>query len=149
MIGHSCDNPYRIICLIDGVGIQPYIGDTMIEDLFDLIGGRETIEAATAIFYEKVLQDAELRQFFDGVDMAHLRSRQAMFVSMLLAGTVYTGKDIRDAHAGSRDNGLTDAHFDRFLAHFRAALEEVGVKAENAEKIRKRLEGKRGTVLDS
>jgi hemoglobin len=121
----------------------------MIEDLSDLIGGRSTIEAATERFYDRVLQDDNLRRFFEGVDMAHLRSRQAMFISMLLGGRVYTGmKNIHDAHAHSRDGGLSDAHFDLFLNHFRAALEEVGVKPENAEKVRKRLESKRGTVLD-
>jgi len=70
-----------------------------------------------------------------------------MFISMLLGGRVYT-KNIHDAHARSRDHGLNDAHFDLFLKHFRAALEEVGVKPENAEKIMKRLESKRGAVLD-
>jgi len=121
----------------------------MIEDLFELIGGRSTIEAATELFYDKVLQDQNLQPFFDGIDMAHLRSRQAMFISMLLAGRVYTGKSLHDAHAHSRDNGLTDAHFDLFLRHFRAALEEVGVKSENAEKITQRLESRRGIVLDT
>jgi hemoglobin len=120
----------------------------MIEDLFDLIGGRSAIEAATELFYDKVLHDDSLRHFFEGVDMAHLRSRQAMFISMLLGGRVYTGKSIHDAHARSRDHGLNDAHFDLFLKHFRVALEEVGVKPENAEKIMKRLESKRGTVLN-
>jgi hemoglobin len=120
----------------------------MIEDLFDLIGGRSTIEAATELFYDKILQDENLRHFFEGVDIAHLRSRQAMFISMLLGGRVYTGKNIHDAHARSRGDGLSDAHFDLFLKHFRAALEEVGVKPENAETVRKRLESKRGTVLD-
>lgn len=84
----------------------------MIEDLFDLIGGRSAIEAATELFYDKVLHDDSLRHFFEGVDMAHLRSRQAMFISMLLGGRVYTGKSIHDAHARSRDHGLNDAHFD-------------------------------------
>jgi hemoglobin len=120
----------------------------MIEDLFDLIGGRSTIEAATERFYDKVLHDDNLRHFFEEVDVAHLRSRQAMFISMLLGGRVYTGKDIHDAHVRSRDDGLNDVHFDLFLKHFRAALEEVGVKPENAEKVRKRLESKRGTVLE-
>lgn len=121
----------------------------MIEDLFELIGGRTTITAATERFYDKVLQDDNLRHFFEGVDMAHLQSRQAMFVSMLLAGSVYTGKNIHDAHAATRHHGLNDEHFDLFLNHFRAALEEVGVKSENAETIRKRLESQRGTVLDT
>ena len=120
----------------------------MIEDLFELIGGPTTVEAATERFYDRVLKDDNLRHFFEGADMAHLRSRQAMFVSMLLSGTVYTGKNIRDAHTRSRDHGLDDAHFDLFLQHFRAALEEAGVKPENAEIIRKRLDSQRGTVLD-
>jgi hemoglobin len=121
----------------------------MIEDLFKLIGGRSTITAATVCFYNKVLQDENLRHFFQGVDMAHLRSRQAMFVSMLLAGTVYTGRNIHDVHAPSRHHGLNDEHFNVFLNHFRAALEEVGVKAENAEIIRKRLESQRRNVLET
>jgi truncated hemoglobin YjbI len=123
--------------------------DIMIEDLYNLIGGSRTIEAVTKLFYDKILQDDSLRDFFERVDMAHLRSRQAMLISMLLGGRVYTGKNIRDAHAGSRDHGLNDAHFDLFLQHFRAALEEVGVEPENAEKIMKRLESKRGTVLNT
>jgi truncated hemoglobin YjbI len=61
---------------------------------------------------------------------------------------VNTRKDIRDARARSRDQGLNDVHFDLFLQLFRAALEEVGVEPENAEKVMKRPEGKRGTVLD-
>jgi hemoglobin len=120
----------------------------MVEDILDMIGGRSTIKDATELFYDKVLQDVSLRQFFEGVDMAHLRSWQAMFISMLLGGRVYTGKNIHDVHARSRDHGLNDAHFDLFLKYFRAALEEVGVKPENVEKIMKRLESKRGTVLE-
>ena len=120
----------------------------MVEDLYELIGGRSTIEAATELFYRKVLQDANLRYFFNGVDMSHLRSRQAMFISMLLGGRVYTGKNIRDAHTRPREHGLNDEHFNLFLDHFRGALEEVGVKPENAEQVVKRLERKRGTVLD-
>jgi hemoglobin len=121
----------------------------MIEDLLDLIGGRSTITAATDLFYAKVLNDDNLRPFFEGVDMAHLRSRQAMFVSMLLGGRVYTGKNIHDAHAPSREHGLNQTHFDLFLKHFQTALEEVGVKPENAKEIRRRLENQRGIVLDT
>jgi len=121
----------------------------MIENLYDLIGGQQTIKAATERFYARVLEDQSLRPFFEQTDMAHLRSGQAMFVSMLLGATVYTGKDIHHAHASVRNQGLDDAHFDSFLKHFGAALEEVGVKPENAEKVVKRLESKRKTVLDT
>ena len=121
----------------------------MIENLLELIGGRQTIQAATERFYEKVLEDDSLRHFFTRTDMAHLRSRQVMFISMLLGGGVYTGKDVHEAHALARNDGLSDGHFDLFLKHFRAALEEVGVTPENAEKIMKPLERKRRAVLDT
>jgi hemoglobin len=120
----------------------------MIEDLYELIGGRSVIDTATELFYARVLRDARLRHFFEEVEIEHLRSRQAMFISMLLGGRVYTGKDIHKAHAKSRDRGLNDLHFSLFLEHFRAALEQAGVKAENAEKVMKRLEEKRDKVLN-
>jgi hemoglobin len=119
----------------------------MIDNLLDLIGGRRTIKAATERFYERVLEDDNLRHFFKRTDIAHLRSRQVMFVSMLLGGRVYTGKDIHCAHALAREQGLKDTHFDLFLEHFRAALEEVGVKPENAREIMKCLESKRRAVV--
>ena len=119
----------------------------MTEDLYELIGGRNTIKAATDLFYSKLLEDDSLHHFFDRVDMAHLRSRQTMFVSMLLGGRVHTGRDIHEAHGWSRDHGLNDAHFNLFLKYFRAALEQAGVKPENAEKVMQRLESKRAAVL--
>lgn len=121
----------------------------MIDDLYDLIGGRQTIWAATESFYRRVLADDRLCHFFESTDMAHLRARQSMFISMLLGGRiVYTGKEITAAHAGACEQGLNDTHFDTFLKHFREALEDVGVKADKAEKVMKLLESKRNAVLN-
>jgi len=122
--------------------------DVMTEDLYEAVGGRTTLNRAIDVFYKKVLDDDELRPFFKRVDIAHLRSRQVMFVSMLLGGRVYTGKSLDEAHALSRDHGLNGMHFDLFLKYFRAALEEVGVKAENAEKLASFLERKRAAILE-
>ena len=122
--------------------------DTMIENLYELICGHRTIEAATERFYKKVLEDDNLRQFFRRTDMAHLRSRQVMFISMLFGGRMYTGKDIHAAHAHSREQGLNDGHFDRFLGHFREALNEAGVEADTVEKVTRLLETRRTTVLN-
>ncbi len=121
----------------------------MIDDLYELIGGRLTIRAATESFYRKVKADETLRHFFERADMENLNARQSMFISMLLGGrVVYTGKDMGAAHARAREHALNDAHFDTFLKHFRAALDEVGVKADRAEKVLKLLESKRATVLN-
>jgi truncated hemoglobin YjbI len=61
---------------------------------------------------------------------------------------VYTGKDIHAAHAHARDQGLNDGHFDRFLKHFREALNEAGVEADKAQKVSKLLETRRDAVLN-
>jgi hemoglobin len=121
----------------------------MIDKLYETIGGNRTIWAATESFYRRVLQDENLRPFFETVDMAHLQAEQSMFVSMLLgAQVVFTGKEIGAAHAESRKHGLTDSHFDALLKHFRAALDEVGVEPDKAAKILESLEAKRSIVLN-
>ena len=121
----------------------------MIDDLYDLIGGRQTVWAATESFYRRVFADDTLRPFFKSADMAQLRARQSMFISMLLGGrVVYTGKDIHAAHAPARKQGLNDRHFDTFLRHFREALNDVGVQADKVEKVTKLLESKRNAVLN-
>jgi len=72
-----------------------------------------------------------------------------MFISMLLGGrVVYTGKDIQAAHAPAREQGLNDGHFDRFLRHFREALNEVGVEPDQLERVTKLLETRRNAVLN-
>lgn len=121
----------------------------MIDDLYDLIGGRQTVWAATESFYRRVLADDTLSPFFKSTDMAQLRARQSMFISMLLGGrVVYTGKNIHAAHAHARKQGLNDGHFDRFLKHFREALDDVGIESDKVEKVMKHLEGRRSAVLN-
>ena len=121
----------------------------MVNELYDIIGGKRTIQAATESFYRRVFADATLRLFFESSDMEQLLARQRMFISMLLGGEiVYTGKDLAAAHVRVRKQGLNDGHFDRFLRHFREALEEVGVEADKADKVTKLLEAKRSVVLN-
>src|SRR5207302_7895964 len=82
---------------------------TMVDALYDLIGGRQTVWAATDSFYRRVLADESVSHFFKTTDMGHLLARQSMFISMLLGGRVvyiYTRKDITAAHAQPREQGL-------------------------------------------
>jgi hemoglobin len=121
----------------------------MSDDLYDLVGGKHTIWAVTETFYKKVLAHEDLHHFFEGTDIANLRARQSMFISMLVGGQiVFTGKEIGAAHARAREQGLNDANFDTFLKLFRAALDEVGVTPERAEKVMVLLENQRAKVLD-
>jgi hemoglobin len=117
-------------------------------DLFQAVGGRSKINAAVEIFYRKVLADPSLRSFFAGSDMNGVRAKQAMFLTMLLGGEQrYSGRDIAEAHAPSRHIGLTEAHFDTFVSHFCAALEEIGVAPDIIAQIAQKLEATRASVL--
>ncbi len=116
--------------------------------LFERIGGRAVITAAVDLFYRKVQADATVSHFFQNVNMNHLRSKQSMFLTMLVGGQkVFAGKDIRTAHAQPRGQGLTDAHFDVLLKHFEDSLKELGVDPETVSEVMKRLEGTRDAVL--
>jgi hypothetical protein len=56
--------------------------------------------------------------------------------------------DINAAHAHARAQGLTEEHLDVFLKHFRAAIDEVGVAPDKAEKVMRLLEAQRAAVLN-
>jgi len=120
----------------------------MSDTLYETIGGRQRINNAVELFYAKVFADDSLRSFFEGVDAQGLFARQSMFVSMLIGGkTIYTGKNLTLAHAGSRLKGMTDVHFDTMLDHFRAALAEVQVAPDRVVEIMTLLEGTRAAVM--
>ncbi len=118
-------------------------------DLYQAIGGRTKIKAAVDAFYSKVLADPALRGFFAAADMDGLRAKQAMFLTMLLGGEQrYSGRDVREAHATTRMQGLTHAHFDLFLGHLQTTLEEIGVAADAVAQVMQQVEATRSAVLD-
>jgi len=117
-------------------------------DLFSLIGGSKTVQAAIDAFLQRALADKSIRHFFAGTDVAQLRAHHAMFMSALLGGPdPYTGRDIGAVHAHLQPR-LKDRHFDALLNHFRASLNEVGVKEDKVERVMNLLEAKRNAVLN-
>lgn len=116
--------------------------------LYEKVGGRSKIQEIVTRFYDRVLADPSLHHFFERADMDGLRTRQSMFLSMLLGGRrTYGGRDIREAHAESRARGLNETHFDLLMEHFRMALSESGVGEEAVAESLALLEGTRNDVL--
>lgn len=100
----------------------------MSASLYDQLGGAAAVEAAVDIFYRKVLTDPSISGFFDNVDMDAQRAKQKSFLTMVFGGpNSYTGKDMRNAHAGLVKRGLNGAHFDAVAGHLQATLEQLGV----------------------
>lgn len=93
--------------------------------LFEQLGGDEAIAAVVDLFYAKVLADPTLAPYFAGVELDRLKGHQRRFIGQALgAGRPYTGRSMRKAH---EHLSITDAAFDRVVAHLAAALTEAGV----------------------
>jgi hemoglobin len=95
---------------------------------YDRIGGASAVSVVVNNFYEKVVADPQLSDFFTQVDMPRLKRHQVLLISYVLGGPAkYDGRELRDAHA---DLPITAEHFKLVVAHLVAALEEAGVPEE-------------------
>ena len=96
--------------------------------LYDDIGGSEAVNAAVDLFYEKVLADDRVSQFFADVDMPGQRGKQRKFLAYAFGAPInYDGKDMRSAHAHLK---LTEEHFNAVAEHLRATMEDLNVPSE-------------------
>jgi hemoglobin len=101
--------------------------------IYSQIGGRETVEQVVEDFYERVLTDDELAGFFEGMEMATLRTHQVQFISAVAGGPVdYTGADMRSAHSHL---DISEADFDAVESYLKRALHDAGVDEENVSAI--------------
>lgn len=99
------------------------------QSLYERLGGEHAVEAAVCLFYNKVIESPIVGEFFERLDMDAQIVKQKQFMTMAFGGgTRYTGKDLREAHAGLvREYGLTDIHFDEVGRLLQESLEELGV----------------------
>lgn len=96
--------------------------------LYERIGGEAAVNAAVDVFYRKVLSDARIKHFFDGIDMGKQHAKQKAFLTMALGGpSNYTGKDMRLGHAHLVEKGLNNGHFDAVIENLGATLKELRV----------------------
>ncbi len=120
------------------------------QPLYDRLGGAAAIDAAVDIFYRRVLADAYVKPFFEGVDMEQQAAKQKAFLTMVFGGPHhYTGKDMREGHKHLvHDMGLNDTHFNHILAHLRSTLAELGVDEGTTREVIDIAETTRDDVLD-
>lgn len=101
--------------------------------LYGKLGGKEQIETVVDEFYDRVLSDDSLVDFFEDMDMAAQRAHMTQFLSAVAGGPVeYSGDDMRAAHEGL---GLEQEHFDAVARHLEDALRECGVPETQVEAV--------------
>jgi hemoglobin len=105
--------------------------------MYDQIGGTAAVGAAVDDLYLRLLGDAELARYFEGIDLIRLKRHMRAFLTMALGGErLYHGRDMRAAHA---DLDVTGVAFDRMAAHLAAVLRELGVGSAQASTILARV----------
>ena len=116
--------------------------------LFHRLGGKPAVNAAVDVFYERVLADPTLADFFRATDMDRQRAKLKGFLTMAFGGPAqYTGRSLREGHAHLVDRGLSDVHFDAVLGHLGAALKSLGVGLEPIRQVAAIAESVRDDVL--
>ncbi|WP_139559764.1 globin domain-containing protein [Methylotetracoccus oryzae] len=118
--------------------------------LYDRIGGDKAMEVLVDDFYRRVLKDDFVGRFFEDVDMEAQRLKQKSFLAMAFGGPYpYSGKDLRSVHKRLIDElGLTDAHFDRVLQHFRDTVIAAQLPEPEVNGLCEILEGFRDDVMN-
>lgn len=99
---------------------------------YDEIGGAETIRRIVARFYEGVAGDALLRPMYPEADLGPAEERFRLFLMQYWGGpSTYSElrghPRLRMRHA---PYPVDEAARDRWLLHFRAALDDVGLPPE-------------------
>jgi hemoglobin len=99
--------------------------------VYERLGGEAAITATVGMFYERIMTDESLAPFFADLDMDRQITKQIAFMTMAFGGPHgYTGKDLRAAHAGSLERGMTIEHFNAVAGHLHATLTTLAVPDE-------------------
>ncbi len=63
-------------CLHTRVLVTPVRGTSRTSTLYDKLGGKDAVKVATDRFYERIVGDAQVAHFFEGLDMKTQRAKQ-------------------------------------------------------------------------
>lgn len=98
----------------------------MSEDtLYTRLGGNEAVDAAVDHFYDRVLDDDDLRSYFEDVSMEELREHQKKFLTAVTGGPVeWDGRDMERAHDHL---DIPPEDFDQVADHLRRTLIHLDV----------------------
>ncbi len=105
----------------------------MAESLYDKYGGFPTVSAVVHAFYDKLLDDDDLADFFDGVPMDRLMDHQVKFLCKVLGGPDnFNGRALKAAHANL---DIDEEAFSLVAGHLKETLEESGVEPQDVTTI--------------
>jgi hemoglobin len=143
LTGELCVRAHQV--LVRGRDVYLKEND-MEQSIYDSIGGEAAVTAAVDGFYDKVWNDPDLLEWFNGTDREALKAHQRAFITTALGGpSDYAGKSMASAHAG---RGITDEAFERVVEHLADTLAELGVPADTIGAIASKLGPLRDEIVE-
>ena len=105
--------------------ISPDLTTASATSLFARLGGAAAIAAAVDKFYDRVLADPMLQDFFRKTNLPRQKKQQKDFFTTALGGpALYKGADMKRAHARFP---IQEKHFGQVAQHLAATLKGLGV----------------------
>ncbi|MBN50573.1 MAG: group 1 truncated hemoglobin [Spongiibacteraceae bacterium] len=114
--------------------------------LYERIGGEAAVDRAVDLFYEKVIADDRISDFFENLDMFAQAIKQKKFLTMVFGGpSDYSGNDMRSSHAHL---GLDNVHFEAVVENLASTLRELGVAQSDIASVAAIAESVKADVLN-
>jgi hemoglobin len=99
------------------------------DNLYDLIGGRPTLDKVHKIFYDKIYADPWIGQYFQGIQQEIIEIQQSDFMAQAMGGpALYLGKLPVPTH---RHMYITEELFDLRTHLLKEAFVEAGVSEQH------------------
>ncbi len=120
----------------------------MDHSLYEELGGKRTVEKASAILYVNILRDERINSFFENIDIEKQKRKMSGFLTNIFGGpSLYLGKTMRKAHKNVVEKGLNDGHVDAMMECVSATLKELDIDTKTINKVMKKIEEHRDDVL--
>ena len=117
--------------------------------LYEKIGGKEIVEKASHFLYVNMLRDDLLRPFFENVDIDKQERKMTAFLTYIFGGnSLYTGKNMRQAHKHAVEAGLADKHVDAMIECVCQTLMELNIDNNYIGEVVQSIEKHRDDVLN-
>ena len=102
------------------------------KSLFELIGGRPTLEKVNKDFYDKVYAHEDLKHYFNNTNQKTIEIQQTNFMTAKMGGgKIYTGKTPENCHIRMF---ITQELFDLRNNLLRESILKFGISGELLEK---------------
>lgn len=113
--------------------------------LLERVGGEAAVHATCNKFYEIMVADARVNEFFKGKDIPKQADSLAKFLILAMGGpNNYTGKDMKTVHANL---GIGEAEFNATCENLVTALKALEVKPEVIEEIKAVAASVKGDIV--